>query len=107
MFLSSTYKVLGDDPQNLLLVLDAVNSETVKFKGLTAHQVAQLKIVDSFVANERLVVNHGILAPAIHETDFFKAQKAYFDVISQIPDEIKKQVQNRSFEFAVQRRLNQ
>lgn len=106
MFLSSVYKVLGDDPKNLLAVLDSVNDETVKFKGITAHQAAQLKIVDSFVANERLIVNHGVVAPAVHEVNFYQAQKAYFDVISQVPEEVKKAVNNRAFELAAERRLN-
>ncbi len=104
MFVSTVYKCLGDDPQNMVKVLESVNSDTLKFKGLTLHQYGQLKIVDSFVQNERLLVNHGVVVPSVHEVNFYLAHKAYFEVISSIPDEIMKSVNNRTFELAVERR---
>ncbi len=105
MFVSTVYKCLGDDPENLKRVLDGVNDETIKYKGLTLHQYAQMKVVDSFVANERLILNHGVVPPSTHEANFLKAQRAYFDVLSRIPASVAKSVNNKTFEAAVDRRL--
>ncbi len=104
-FVTSVYKTMGDNPENLVLALDSVNSEIVKFKGLTLHQYAQMKIVDSFVQNENLIRKLGIAVPDVHDHNFLTAQKAYFDVISKIPASVVSSVRNRSFERIVNERL--
>ena len=86
-------------------VFEIANSELLKYRGLTLHQYAQLKVVDSFVQNESLVINHGIVPPDIHEKSFIEAHRAYFSVLDTIPEIIRQDVRNKRFENYTNRRL--
>jgi len=104
-FVSTTYKSFGAEPDMLKEVFEIANSELLKYRGLTLHQYAQLKVVDSFVQNESLVINHGIVPPDIHEKSFIEAHRAYFSVLDTVPEIIRQDVRNKRFENYTNRRL--
>jgi len=104
-FVSTTYKSFGAEPDMLKEVFETANSELLKYRGLTLHQYAQLKVVDSFVQNESLVINHGIVPPDIHEKSFIEAHRAYFSVLDTVPEIIRQDVRNKRFENYTNRRL--
>lgn len=73
-FISSMYKITGGDPDSLHRALDAVDKELMHYEGITLHENALLKVVDSFVRNERVIRKHNIAdAMNIH----YAASEAY------------------------------
>ncbi|MEY4504871.1 MAG: hypothetical protein RL154_1168, partial [Pseudomonadota bacterium] len=88
-FISSVYRVYGANPLSVSEVIQKVSSDLYKFENMTIHEYASSKLIDSFIKNEHTINKIGIKAPDFHEYDFFKAQRAYFEMLNSISDEHK------------------
>lgn len=80
---SASYKANGADMSSVSDILADVPSGLKQFEGVTLHEYGALKVLDSFVKNEQMILQIGCI-PQFHQDDFYKAERAYYECLGSI-----------------------
>lgn len=94
-YIGATYKARGNNPEELINVIDEVTQELRDILGISLHQYGELKVVSNFIENSKMLLKDGL------QPDYDNTQKA-FSIYSKLSQKLK----NIEISNDIQKELN-
>ena len=98
-YIGSTYKARGNNPNELINIIDEVTNELRDILGISLHDYGELKVVSNFIENSKMLLKDG-LQPDIDNTQTaFSLYRKLSDKLKNIDTPIQKELNKASTLF--------